>query len=107
MELEGIRASNQFVTRPDVDDEGIDTHPLWTESFPVASQEKMIAVLKANKIDQLFGFNENQPLIPSSHISKAFVLIYLPTKRDRSTGELTFSLHKDVAEDGKHILLQR
>jgi hypothetical protein len=77
------------------------------KSFPAAIQEKMIAVLKANKIDQLFGFNENQPLIPSSHIRKAFVLIYLPTKRDRSTGELSFSLHKDVAEgdnDGNHKL---
>ena len=27
MELEGIRASNQFVTRPDVDDEGIGRKP--------------------------------------------------------------------------------
>jgi hypothetical protein len=107
LELEGIRASNQFVTRPDVDDEGIDTHPLWTESLPSAIQEKMIAVLKFHKIDEMFGFDDNQPLILSSHISKSFVLVYLPTQRDRSTGALTFSLHKDVAggeNDGKHIL---
>jgi hypothetical protein len=55
-EVVRIRALNQFVTRPDAEDEGIDNHPLWTESFPAAIQEKMIDELIVNKIEQLFGF---------------------------------------------------
>jgi hypothetical protein len=58
-------------------------------------------VLKVTKTDQLFGFHEDQELIPS----KSFVLVYSPTKRD--CRQLTFSLHKDVAcgeNVRKHIM---
>ena len=53
-ESDKIQASDQFVRRPDVNDEGISNHPLWTESFPAAIKDKIIEVLKKSR--RLIGF---------------------------------------------------
>jgi hypothetical protein len=75
--------------------------------MPARNSKKIMDVIISRGIDRIFGFNEHQPL-REDDLSKSYVLVYLPTQQHQPLKkQLTFSLHKDVADGvnaGNHIL---
>ncbi len=89
----------QFIERPHHQDQDIEKHPLWMDSFPVSIQDKLVNYMNTTFIPSTYKFENAEQL--QNSLSASFVMFY----NQSNSNKMALSFHQDVSLlPDKHIL---